>query len=115
MAGTETSFGFQWNTNLVPQLEAAIEQGMEETADASKEHAKSLARVDKGDMRDSIDAVVERTSNGFTLVLSVGTDHGLFNEVGTSKLPAQPMIRPAADAEFPKLPDRVRGALGDIR
>jgi HK97 gp10 family phage protein len=113
---TGTSFTFTWHgTNIAAQLEAAIEAGMEETAQAAEGRAKELARVDTGEMRDSIEAVVEHVGNGRRIVLSVGTDHGLFNEIGTSRMPAQPMIRPAADAEFPKLPARVRANLGSLR
>lgn len=107
---------FVWNGEVIAaQLEAAIEAGMEETAVAAKERAQELARIKTGEMRDSIDAVVEKVANGFSLDLSVGTDHGLFNEIGTSRMPAQPMIRPAADSEFPKIAERVRAHLGSIR
>jgi hypothetical protein len=74
--------------------------------------ARSLARVDTGEMRDSIDYTVTRSGGQAVLTLSVGTDHGLVNELGTSRLPAQPMIRPAIDREGPKLGDRIRAALG---
>jgi HK97 gp10 family phage protein len=103
-----------WNTNIAPQLEAAILQALEETGQAAVEVARSLARVDTGDMRDSINAKVTAGAGSATLVLEVGTDHGLFNELGTSRQPAQPMIRPAIDREGPKLGDRVRAHLGSL-
>jgi HK97 gp10 family phage protein len=102
-----------WNgENIAAQLEAAIEQGLIETGVAAQGVARSLARVDTGEMRDSIDYTVTRSGGQAVLILSVGTDHGIFNELGTSRLPAQPMIRPAIDREGPKVGDRIRAALG---
>jgi HK97 gp10 family phage protein len=117
MAGYSSGFRFQWNgTSIATQLEAAIEDAMDETADAAKRVAQEHARVDTGEMRDSIEAEVSRVgASAVELTLSVGTDHGLFNELGTSQLPAQPMIRPAIDQEGPRLPDRIRTKTAAIR
>lgn len=107
--GFSGDVSFIWKGDeIAAQIQAAIESAMDETGVVAVGVAKSLARVDTGEMRDSIAYTVERTQPAqLTLTLSVGTDHGLFNELGTSKMSAQPMIRPAADQEFPKLPQRI--------
>lgn len=105
-----------WNgTSLAVQLEAAILEGMDETGREAKEIAQAHARVDKGDMRDSIDYEVESLPSGARLTLSVGTDHGAFNELGTVHMSAQPMIRPGMDAAGPHLGDHIRAAVARIR
>jgi HK97 gp10 family phage protein len=114
--------GFESSVQFVSQfgqmqaaLQSAVEQGMERAGAEGKQIAQSLARVDTGAMRESIDYEVSGSGAVVTLTLSVGTDHGLWNEAGTVRLPAQPMIRPAADAIGPRLGDYIRDALGAIR
>lgn len=85
---------------------------MQETAEAAKAEAQSRARVDTGAMRDSIEAEVSGTSGRRTMVLSIGVDYGIYHELGTSRISAQPMIRPAIDVEAPKLTQRIRAAMG---
>jgi HK97 gp10 family phage protein len=97
---------------ITAQVLQAIDAGLEDTGQAAKQEAQRRARVDTGEMRDSIDFTVSGGSAARILTLSVGTDHGLFNEVGTSRMPAQPMIRPALDIEGPKLDGRIRAHLG---
>lgn len=102
-----------WNGQAVtPGILAAIDAGLAETGQAAKQEAQRRARVDTDAMRDSIDFTVSGGSAARILTLSVGTDHGLVNEIGTSRMSAQPMIRPAMDQEGPKLDGRIRAHLG---
>lgn len=115
-----TSFGsnlrFQWNgTAIAAALEAAIESAMEETAQAAVAEARSRARVDTGAMRDSIEATVERRNGAVEMVLGVGVDYGVYHELGSSRISAQPMIRPAIDQEGKRLPERIRAHVGRLR
>jgi HK97 gp10 family phage protein len=110
-----SSVRFQWRgTAIAAQLEAAIEDAMEETGAEAESIAKGLARVDTGEMRDRIHADVERGPGGVTLTLAGDAPHTVFNELGTSRLPAQPMIRPAMDQAGAKLPERIRAKVGGI-
>jgi hypothetical protein len=103
-----------WNGQAVtPGILAAIDAGLRDTGQKRPSRRPSAGpRVDTGAMRDSIDFTVSGGSAARILTLSVGTDHGLVNEVGTSRMPAQPMIRPALDIEGPKLDGRIRAHLG---
>lgn len=60
--------------------------------------AKQNAPVDTGRLRSSIAEELGR--EGSDLVERIGTDveYALFQEVGTSKMAAQPYLRPALDA-----------------
>jgi len=116
MAGISRSTQFVWRgTVIAAALEAAVVDAMEETARAAEANAKERARVDTGEMRDSIEAEVTHGSDSVQLTLSVGTDHGLANELGTSRMSAQPMIRPAIDQEGARLPGRIRAHVARIR
>lgn len=111
-----SSTRFQWRgTQIAVQLEAAIEEAMDETADEAETIAKSLARVDTGAMRAGLHADVEKTAGAVTLTLTGDAAHTIFNELGTSRLTAQPMIRPAIDIAGAKFPQRVRSKVGAIR
>lgn len=110
-----SSFRFQWNGHSVAaQLQAAIEAGMEDTAQAAVSVARDHARVKTGAMRDSIEGDVAAVPNGYQLTLAIGVPYGIYHEVGSSRITAQPMIRPAIDAEGPKLAARVRAHLGSL-
>jgi HK97 gp10 family phage protein len=111
------AFRFSWyGARVVGQIDDAVQQALDETAQAAKSDAQGRARVDTGAMRDSIEAQVDTTGAGRRrMVLSIGVPYGLFHELGTSRISPQPMIRPAIDAEAPKLRERIRAALGRSR
>lgn len=122
MADFSTSQQFVWNgTAIAAQLEAAIEAGLEETAVICK--AQMIERCPVGaDHRDGsthlyeeIDARVERTGSSATVILEANKDYASFVILGTSRTPAQDFMRPVADAEFPRIGERVKAALGGIR
>lgn len=60
-------------------------------ADAVEQDMIDLVPVDTGELRESIHV----EGDGDTVYVSVGTDHWSYNEYGTSKMRAQPFIRPA--------------------
>jgi HK97 gp10 family phage protein len=62
-------------------------------AKAGSAGAKRRARVDTGQMRNAIKA---RRITGGARVMG-GTDHDIYNEFGTSRMSAQPFIRPSMD------------------
>jgi HK97 gp10 family phage protein len=62
-------------------------------AKAGSAGAKRRARVRTGEMRNAVKA--RRIVNGARVM--GGTDHDVYNEFGTSKMSAQPFIRPSMD------------------
>lgn len=108
---------FSWyGARIAGQIDAAVGKAFEETARAAQAEARSRARVDTGAMRDSIEADVSATGGGRRrMVLSIGVPYGIYHELGTSRIRAQPMIRPAIDLEAPRLRERIRAALASVR
>jgi HK97 gp10 family phage protein len=76
------------DADYVPALAKGVEQEI-------LPEMRALTPVDTGNLRDS--EHVEVTENSVTLV--AGTDYALFVEFGTSKMSAQPYMRPAIDAK----------------
>jgi HK97 gp10 family phage protein len=98
-------------------MDAAVQEALDATGKAAKALAQSFARVDTGEMRDGLDYIAEArgVSNRRTLVVFGTAKHTVLNELGTSLMSAQPMIRPAIDAEAPRLTQRLQAAFRKIR
>jgi len=58
--------------------------------------AKRIVPIDTGDLHDSIHA--ETTGEGMYVVAD--SEHAVFVEQGTSKMPAQPYLRPALNTKI---------------
>lgn len=73
-------------------------------------YARSIAPVDTGEFRDSIQGAVNPNQ------ISIFSDapHGRAVEEGTSKVPARPTIHPAIQKMRPKLLARVRAKLREM-
>lgn len=61
--------------------------------------AKRLCPVDTGRLRASITHAIDRDSRGLVGVVGTDVDYAPYVELGTSKAPAQPYLRPALAAE----------------
>lgn len=85
----DTSFG-ALAAAILPGVAAASMR----VAKVGSAGAKRRARVDTGEMRNKI--VARRIAGGGARVLA-NTDHDLFNEYGTSRMSAQPFMRPSMD------------------
>lgn len=104
---------FSWNGRQVLQaIERAGERAAERVGQEAVAYAQNIAPVDTGELRAGIDYEVRETGTGWTMVLFNPVEHAIFQELGTSKMPAQPSLRPAADAVFPKYGAYVKDALG---
>lgn len=72
------------------------EKLVKETAFAIEGQAKMLAPVDTGALRASIIAIVK----GLYARVQDGVEYGIFQELGTSRMAAQPFMTPAAQAQW---------------
>ncbi|QBI56800.1 HK97-gp10 family putative phage morphogenesis protein [Streptomonospora litoralis] len=99
-------------TDRLKQLRPAVKRGTRTAVEASgkamRTGMRNLAPVRTGALRDSID--YELVNDGLTARAGPGDwiDYAIFQEFGTSRMPAQPYIRPVAEAERRLFPERVR-------
>lgn len=106
----------------------AVRRGMVKAMKRIEDRAKSLVPVDDGALRDSIttknaktqrvkgSARFERQTGVTILTGPTGRQeggYGAFQEFGTVKQPAQPFMRPTADAEGQSVIDEVADILRD--
>lgn len=65
--------------------------------------AKAIAPVDTGNLKNSISHSDLRIGTSGQLVAEIGptANYGIFLELGTSRMPAQPFMGPAADRHTP--------------
>lgn len=61
--------------------------------------AKRLCPVDTGRLRASITESLQRDAAGLVEVIGTDVDYAPYVELGTSRAPAQPFLRPALAAE----------------
>ncbi len=79
------------------QFLAAQERAANRTGQWAAEQARALAPVDTGALRDSIDFAVRKTQTTFAVVVFAGASYSLYVELGTSRMRAQPHLRPVLD------------------
>jgi HK97 gp10 family phage protein len=97
-------------------LSAAVRRVLTEAGEKGVDVAQANARVDTGAMRDSVRYdIVDVSPMQSSLIISAGNNlpdaRALYNELGTSNLPAQPFVRPGADAAIAEIQAKL-GAKG---
>lgn len=73
------------------QIEKALERGLEACGIQAESYAKALAPVDTGRLRNSI----SHTVDGDTAYIGSNVEYAPYQELGTSKMKAQPYLKPA--------------------
>lgn len=91
---------------LRPKIRKATIAAVEESGKAMQHGMQALAPVDTGRLRDSIRYEVEDTTARCGPGREV--EYAMFVEFGTSKMAAQPFVRPVAQAEHLLFPERVK-------
>jgi HK97 gp10 family phage protein len=92
--------GYRENPSAEVGIQYASARYARDVAYAVGKDMRNMCPVDTGELWSSISLQVV----GETVYISVGTDHWHFVEFGTSKMAAQPFIRPALN--------RRRGVVG---
>lgn len=80
---------------LAAQALAKAGQIVRKTAFDIEGQAKADAPVDTGALRNSIQAEAEEA---LTWAVAVGVEYGIYQELGTYKMPAHPYLIPAAES-----------------
>lgn len=91
----------------------AAAKAVDETMGKCVVRAKQKVRVKTATLQGSIrfDPAVVYSRGVRGTWGSFDVNYALWQEIGTSRMSAQPYLRPAADAEYPQLADRIRDNL----
>lgn len=84
---------------LLPELNQRVAEICEGAAFACEALAKSIAPIDTGFLRSSIQAQAE---NKTSWIVAVGAEYGINVEMGTTRQAAQPYMTPAAENVRPQ-------------
>jgi HK97 gp10 family phage protein len=85
---------------------------LDQIADEAAEEVRRRVPVDSGTLRDSIEATVERTPEGYVAKVTVGNRKAFYwgmVEFGTSRLGARPYFRPGIQALLSRFGGRFKG------
>ncbi|WP_030744452.1 HK97-gp10 family putative phage morphogenesis protein [Streptomyces sp. NRRL F-5135] len=94
---------------LEPTILAAAKRAVRDSATAVREDTRRGVRVDTGNLRDKVAVHIE--DDGLRAEVGWRDRHDWYaalHEHGTRRIPAQPALGPAIEAERTKLADRIR-------
>jgi len=99
------------------QLDQVLDDDLKAGLEEIVAYAQVYAPVDTGRLRDSIR--YEGGNREYTIIAdpknpNTGRGYAVYVETGTSKMPAQPYMRPALDQVMPKLVEMLKGDLERI-
>lgn len=98
-------------TRIRDGVEQAPQKAAQDWVDRDfKPHAQSIAPVRSGQFRDSIDGRVTRTS----VTVFAAAPHARFVEEGTSRMAAQPTVKPAFEATKGQLRERIKNEIKKV-
>src|SRR5512138_302462 len=111
MSGISISVDVKIDTSALDAMAAGLpakaSQAVMKTAAAIEADAKDEAPVDTGALRNSIHTEKE---DELTAVVSDGVEYGIYQELGTRKMAAQPFLIPAVERNVDTLIDNIRSA-----
>lgn len=81
--------------DVLAMLEQRATTAMERCGAEMERHAKQLAPVDTGRLRNSVTHEAEATNGVFTAIVGTNVEYGPAIELGTGKMSAQPYLKPA--------------------
>jgi hypothetical protein len=100
-----------YGKDVLTALEAAAVDGIDETTAAIVPLAKAVVPVRTAILQGSLRMEPARKVMPRRVVGRVGSfdvNYAVFVELGTTRMRARPYLRPAGDAEFPKLAERIK-------
>jgi HK97 gp10 family phage protein len=104
---------------LTEQAAAALKEGTRECAELIVREAKARVPVDTGALKESLEITENKSTknkrSGHTVKIGKMAKkwHGMV-EIGTSKMPARPFLRPAFDDNKERIASIIIGKLKDV-
>ena len=99
------------NTEEASQgIQRAIDRALEEIGLAAEGYAKRACPVDTGNLRNSITHAVASSEDA--VYVGTNVEYAPYVELGTSKMQAQPFLRPAATEHGDQYRQVLKNALG---
>ena len=101
-----------YEDKIITQLNTALQKDMMQAVLMVEADSKKMVPVDTGRLRASITHEVREIAKG-VIQGKVGTNvsYGFFQELGSSRTPASPYLRPALEKNWPEIVRMIRGAL----
>lgn len=94
---------------VLAALNSQLDIGMPIVGSAASQHAKDMTPVRTGNLRDSIN---NRPAGTHSQEIGTKVEYAGFVELGTSKMRAQPYLRPAAENYADEYVNIIRSVLG---
>ena len=98
MADTDIRFDAAALTALFTSADGIVAKDLQRRALQVDRQAKHLCPVDTGRLRDSITNELGRDSIGLYALIGSNVEYAIYVELGTSRMAAQPFLRPALQA-----------------
>ena len=92
------NFQLSWNgPQIMTAIMNAVVGGLQNLSDDALDYMQSIVPVDTGDLRDSCFVVVSVDGGRIKIEIGATMKYAVYVELGTSKMAAQPYIRPTYD------------------
>lgn len=92
---------------VIDEMKKTMERALEKIGMVGEAYAKEECPVDTGTLRDSISHVVDDN----TAIIGTNVEYAPYVELGTSKMDAQPYLRPAVENHIKEYKEIAKGEL----
>lgn len=96
------------SAQMIAAARAGLLRGVQMGALLIENEAKARVPVRTGNLRRSINTQVEQRGNVVVATIGPSADYGVFIEFGTSRMGAQPYMRPALDLKRAEANEAIR-------
>lgn len=92
---------------VIDEMKKTMERALEKIGMVGEAYAKEECPVDTGTLRDSISHAVDDN----TAIIGTNVEYAPYVELGTSKMDAQPYLRPAVENHIKEYKEIAKGEL----
>lgn len=92
---------------VIDEMKKTMERALEKIGMVGEAYAKEECPVDTGTLRDSISHAIDDN----TAIIGTNVEYAPYVELGTSKMDAQPYLRPAVENHIKEYKEIAKGEL----